>query len=204
MQVAGEHQRNVHGTGLGLPLCRKLAAVLGGTIDLQSTLGKGTSIVVSLPVSLAAPADPAPAPATGDVLIVDDDEATRYVLRTHLRDSGLTIREAGSGLEALAAVEAAAPAAILLDLSMPDLDGLEVLERLRAMPGLEDVRIVIHSSRTIGDVERGACERHRAVLLDKATASRASVLSVLGIDRSAACRLRIGSCSPTTTTWAAT
>ena len=177
VQVPGEHQRNVRGTGLGLPLCRKLVSVLGGTIDVESTLGQGTTFTVRLPV--AASPEPAAPEDDHDLLIVDDDEAARYVLRTHLRDSGWSVREASSGREALASVEEATPSAILLDLSMPDLDGLEVLERVRAMPGTGDVKIVIHSSRAIGEAERDACQRYHALLLDKAMTSRSSVLNML-------------------------
>ena len=101
------------------------------------------------------------------------------MLRAQLDGSGWAIREADSGLAALAAIQAPRPTAIVLDLSMPDIDGLEVLRRLRERPGMRDVNIVIHTSRAIGAAERSACQRHRAFLLDKASTSRSSLLSVL-------------------------
>jgi signal transduction histidine kinase/CheY-like chemotaxis protein len=178
VQVPGEHQRNVRGTGLGLPLCRKLVGILGGTIRVESAVGQGTTFTVRLPGALRADGTEAPPPGA-EVLLVDDDEAARYVLRAQLDGSGWAIREASSGLAALAEIQQHVPTAIVLDLSMPDIDGLEVLRRLRERPGLSDVTVVIHTSREIGESERRAIQRHRALLLDKASASRASLLSVL-------------------------
>lgn len=76
------------------------------------------------------------------VLIVDDDARNRKLARDVLSLDGIETLEAGSGLDAIALVGARRPDLVLLDLRLPDLDGPEVLRRLRSDPGTADVRIV--------------------------------------------------------------
>lgn len=66
------------------------------------------------------------------VLLVDDDRALRKLMRAYLEDEAIAVVEAGSGEEALALVERAAPALVLLDVRLPGIDGFEVLRRLEA------------------------------------------------------------------------
>jgi DNA-binding response OmpR family regulator len=95
--------------------------------------------------------EPAGAPV---VLLVDDDEAIRQTVGAGLTLEGFEVVPASGGRAALAAVEAVAPAVILLDLTMPDLDGLEVLRRLRAAG--EDVPVCVLSARDeVDDRVRG-------------------------------------------------
>jgi DNA-binding response OmpR family regulator len=90
--------------------------------------------------------DPDPTDRGGPVvLLVDDDAAIRRAVGAGLELEGFRVVRASGGRAALAAVESVAPAVILLDLSMPDLDGLEVLRRLRA--GGDDVPVCILSAR---------------------------------------------------------
>lgn len=87
------------------------------------------------------------------VLVVDDEPAMRRLLRTSLNVQGYRVLEAGTGREALEFIEREPPEVMLLDLGLPDLDGLEVIRRLRA--GGSKVPIIVLSSR--GD-ERGKVE----------------------------------------------
>ena len=66
------------------------------------------------------------------MFVVDDDEAARYVVETHLRGTAWRTVAADGGAAALAALSASLPAAMILDLAMPELDGFEVLRRVRA------------------------------------------------------------------------
>jgi CheY-like chemotaxis protein/nitrogen-specific signal transduction histidine kinase len=178
VQVPGVLQR--HGTGLGLPLSRKLVGLLGGTLDASSEPGSGTTFRVRLPFAPAtAPVDADSGDPTGALLLVDDDEAARYVLRTHLRESSWEIREVASGAEALEACERGVPAAIVLDLSMPDMDGVEVLNRLRALESQRATPIVVHTSRLLDAPSRSALEAQGAVVLDKARTSRVALIEAI-------------------------
>ena len=76
----------------------------------------------------------APMNSTSSVLVVDDDETARYVIEAHLRGSAWKVTGIASAEAALEAIAASSPAAIILDLTMPGLDGMEALRRLRDDP----------------------------------------------------------------------
>ncbi|WP_419831015.1 MHYT domain-containing protein [Methylobacterium sp.] len=92
--------------------------------------------------------------ADGDVLVVDDDADMRHRLRTVLERNGWTVREAGDGREALNQVRHGVPRLILLDLTMPVMDGFSFLDRLRVLPGCEEVPVVVLSARNVTSEER--------------------------------------------------
>ena len=92
--------------------------------------------------------------AGGDVLVVDDDADTRTRLRIGLERNGWTVQEAGDGAEALERVLHAPPHLILLDLTMPVMDGFAFLHQLRATPGCSTIPVVILSARDITAAER--------------------------------------------------
>ncbi|GJD75993.1 MHYT domain-containing protein [Methylobacterium goesingense] len=93
-------------------------------------------------------------PEAGGVLVVDDDAGMRARLRHVLERDGWAVREAGDGAEALARVHEARPAVILLDLTMPVMDGFSFLLRLRALAGGSDIPVVVLSARDISPAER--------------------------------------------------
>ena len=93
---------------------------------------------------------------TAQVLVVYDDPKTREMLRRTLQKAGCTVTEAANGFEAIAALERAKPALILLDLMMPRMDGFEVLERLHGDDTWREVPVIIVTAKdlTREDVER--------------------------------------------------
>ncbi len=91
---------------------------------------------------------------TRRLLIVDDNEVSRYILRELLDQPWLEIREAGNGSAALAAVADAAPDAMVLDLLMPDINGMEVLQRVRELSATANLPVLIYTSKTLSEEEK--------------------------------------------------
>ncbi|WP_027481287.1 ATP-binding protein [Deinococcus pimensis] len=153
------------GTGLGLSLARKLTELLGGTVGLTSEPGRGSVFHATFPVTYAgpevqgvngevpaAPAGEGPSTSTRPlVLLVDDNEADRYLLGALLAREHFDVREEGGGEAALRVVRDAPYRAVLLDLSMPDLSGLDVLARLRADPATRALPVLIVTSQVLTD-----------------------------------------------------
>lgn len=168
-QVDGRLQKG--GTGLGLPLTRRLALLMGGEVRATSQPGQGSTFELMLPVrfgqALSAPSDEPEAPQarTGHVLVVDDEEAFRYVLRHIAQDAGYEVREATDGLSALHSVGLQRPDMIFLDLAMPQLDGFGVLERLAESPELASIPVVVCTSQLLSiDQKRQLASAYAIVL----------------------------------------
>ncbi len=173
-QVENPIQKRVRGTGLGLPLSRKLAELLAGTLAVSSQPGVGSVFTLEVPDrSPAAPvteeaAAAAPMKAreeSATILIIDDDEVSRYVIRRMLVDSPWTLLEAANGPEGAERARFEQPSLIVLDLLMPGVSGFEVLDMLRGDPATRDIPVLIHSSKSLGahDLARLA-GRHDGIL----------------------------------------
>jgi signal transduction histidine kinase/CheY-like chemotaxis protein len=188
-QVENPLQRSVKGTGLGLPLSRKLAELLGGSLRVSSTPGAGSTFRFTLPATLVVHPDGSPSlqvpgtasePAGLDVLLViDDDEVSRYLIRQFLRGTGLAMTEADNGSSGLDRARFDRPRAILLDLSMPEMSGFEVLDLLRRDPETADIPVIIYTSRTLSASDRERLATGRAELLPKRELTREKFLAEL-------------------------
>jgi signal transduction histidine kinase/CheY-like chemotaxis protein/BMFP domain-containing protein YqiC len=114
-----------------------------------------------------------------DVLIVDDDEGTRDVLRRTLAREGWTIREAENGAEGLARLAAAKPAVVLLDLIMPQMNGFEMLRAMRENEAWHDVPVVIVTSKDLGRDELEWLRANTIEVLQKGVYGRAELIAAL-------------------------
>lgn len=104
---------------------------------------------------------------TRRLLLVDDNDVSRYIVRELIDQPWLEIREANNGAEALAAVEDFLPHALILDLLMPDVSGFEVLRQLRSRPATESLPVLIYTSKPLTESERAQLEASRARIVRK-------------------------------------
>jgi signal transduction histidine kinase/CheY-like chemotaxis protein len=180
-QLANLLQHRAKGTGLGLPLSRRLAELLGGALTLRSTLGVGSSFTLSIPSSLglvpgqtasATPAVVSQPEAARSVLLIDDEETSRYVIRQMLGGCGpLLVHEAETGAEGVRLARSLRPDVVLLDLRLPDIDGFDVMDRLRADPLTASIPIIVCTSSVLMAHQRSRLD-HARNILSKATLTR--------------------------------
>jgi PAS domain S-box-containing protein len=137
------------GLGVGLALVQSLVALHGGRVEAHSVLGQGSEFIVRLPVATAAherPVDPqkivrAPARALRVLVIEDNPDVARSIARL-LAVAGHDVRVAQDGESGVGAAREFAPDAILVDIGLPVVDGLQVARRIRQEPGLGNVLLI--------------------------------------------------------------
>jgi diguanylate cyclase (GGDEF)-like protein/PAS domain S-box-containing protein len=156
-QVDTTLSREYGGAGLGLALSKKLVELHGGSMTVESALGKGSSFTFTVPVTsaveVALPEEPEAIglsfPWMRDeaplILVVEDDNATAELLTLHLSQAGYKVAHAYNGEEAIEKALTMRPFAITLDVMLPKKDGWEVLQTLKCDPGTADIPVIIHS-----------------------------------------------------------
>jgi signal transduction histidine kinase/response regulator RpfG family c-di-GMP phosphodiesterase len=168
-QADGSNSRKYGGTGLGLAIAKKYANMLGGSIGVESTYGKGSRFTLNLPLSLETPQAmmeisdnkhrvkvAIPEKQVGlvhtkdkTILLVEDTEAIVIQMKDMLETQGYNLIVAHNGSEALEQIAQKIPDGMILDLMMPEVDGFEVLKCIREKKITEHLPVIILTAKYV-------------------------------------------------------
>ena len=165
-QADSSVSRRYGGSGLGLAICRELATALGGEIGVKSTPGQGATFWFTVvcpggdPAALRTDLFPADADTHAPVaplmvLVAEDNDVNQTVIRAMLEGAGHRVDTVANGAEAVDAVTRQPYNVILMDVQMPEMDGISAARRIRALPGPErDIPIIALTANAMkGDRE---------------------------------------------------
>ena len=154
-QVDASTTRRFGGTGLGLAICKQLIELMGGKIDFESEVGKGTKFFFTIPLRKGKPEKLTPRYNLEGlrVLIVDDNEVNRRILEYYVKSWGMIVESASNAKEALEkAVSASASGKpfdiAIIDYMMPEEDGFSLAKKLKAQEATASIRLVLLTSLT--------------------------------------------------------
>jgi signal transduction histidine kinase len=169
-QADGSSTREAGGAGLGLSIVRQIVKLLGGEIEVSSSVGEGSTFSITLPLTAPEPAGDVAettrtpviagaeaaqaATAAGTegngtgaplVIVIEDDADTAALLTSSIERAGYQVRRAGNGSEGLRLVRELDPVAVTLDVMMPGMDGWRVLQTMKADRKMASVPVIVCS-----------------------------------------------------------
>jgi CheY-like chemotaxis protein/nitrogen-specific signal transduction histidine kinase len=170
-QADGSTTRDYGGTGLGLAISRRFCELLGGDLNVRSELGEGSTFTIRIPAILPGATELKPltdmpettteaelaslreAGSEAMILVIDDDPEASEIIKRFLIKDGFDVATAASGEQGLRLAHELKPAAITLDVMMPEMDGWSVLRALKADPVLRTIPVIMLTM--IDDRSRG-------------------------------------------------
>jgi adenylate cyclase len=155
-QADSSTTRKYGGTGLGLAISRRLCRIMGGDIEVQSTVGQGSTFTVTLPAGRGLTGkrgahpdlkrsliDAQPVGQGRRALVIDDEDTSRDILRQILTREGFDVMTASSGRQGIEIARDVQPSVITLDVLMSDLDGWSTLQELKRDTELRDIPVIM-------------------------------------------------------------
>lgn len=199
-QADNSNSRKHGGTGLGLSIAKKYAAFLGGNIAVESEIGKGSKFTLKLPIEPPFPEEDSrqedaypifePIVPFGDeseqkwgektIMLVEDSEAAIIQMKEMLASQGYQVMVAQNGEQALNQVALKTPDAMILDLMMPEVDGFEVLRRIRENEETAQLPVIILTAKFVTKEELAFLKHnHIYQLIQKGDINKDQLLKAL-------------------------
>lgn len=199
-QADNSNSRKHGGTGLGLSIAKKYATFLGGNITVESEKGKGSKFTMQLPIDPLYPEDNSLQEndypifesinsrldkteqkwEEKTILLVEDSEAAIVQMNEILSSKGYQVLTAQNGEEALNQIALKTPDAMILDLMMPEVDGFEVLKRIRENPETAHVPVIILTAKFVTKAELAFLKHnHVYQLIQKGDINKNQLLNIL-------------------------